>query len=221
MTKKQIYKTLKLALIVTLILLVFEIIFSIDAVTYFFKGLITNSSGWVVYLMIFLIMYLQCTILNVPALVILVACQGMGLYLLSPIFLAVVIVAYMLGCMTAYWIGRKWGVKGTRWIAGSDEDFAKWSNFINTKGKWWYALTVLLPVFPDDILCLIAGSVKFNFKFFFFANLVGRSIGLVTMCITLILLGKIGGGFPFMIIVWVLAIFVEIIAIIVVKRGMK
>ena len=66
-------------------------------------------------------------------------------------------------------------------------------------------------MFPDDLLCLVAGGVKFNFWFYTIANLIGRSIGLITMLLVLEFIGLAGGGFPFMIIVWAVALLAEVI----------
>jgi uncharacterized membrane protein YdjX (TVP38/TMEM64 family) len=163
-------------------------------------------------------MFLQVTILNIPAYIILSASVSIGINTLSITYILVVISAYMAGCILAYWLGRKFGTKAIKWCAGSEEDYNKWSNVINNKGKWFYLITVLLPMFPDDILCLVAGSVRFNFKFYVIANLIGRTIGLVTMLLAMKILGIGGGGFPFMIIVWAVALIGEFIGYILIKR---
>ncbi|MBQ0017530.1 MAG: TVP38/TMEM64 family protein, partial [Clostridiales bacterium] len=209
MNKQQLLKILKVAMIATFIMLIFEAIFSLNVVTDFFGNLIKNSNGVIVYLIIWVIMFLQVTILNIPAYVILVASESIGLFTLGWQYLLTVISAYMAGCILAYWLGRWFGVRAVRWCAGSQDDFDKWSNVLNKKGKIWYFLTVLFPLFPDDLLCLVAGAVKFDFGFYTVANLVGRSIGLITMLLVLKLIGSIGGGFPFMIIVWAVALILE------------
>lgn len=211
MTREQIQRILKVCIIATVIMLIFEVIFSIPAINDFFKGWITSTSGWVVFLVIWLIMFLQCTILNIPAYVVLSASISIGIECMSWQYLLIVITAYMAGCILAYWIGRWWGVKAVKWCAGSEEEFHKWSNVLNTKGKWWYALTVLLPLFPDDLLCLVTGAVKFDFIFFTITNLLGRTIGLITMILTLELIGSMGGGIPLMVIVWAVALIIELI----------
>lgn len=218
MNKGQILKILKVCLIATAIMLGCEIIFSIPVVTDFFGNLISNSNGWVAYLIIWAIMFLQVTILNIPAYVVLSASVSIGINCLGWKFLLTVITAYMAGCILAYWLGRWFGVKAVKWCAGSQEDFDKWSKFLNKKGKWWYFLTVLFPFFPDDLLCIVAGGVKFDFAFYVLANLVGRSVGLITMVAVLYLIGHIGGGFPFMIIVWGVALIAELVAYIVIKK---
>lgn len=213
MRKEQKIKILKLVIITTVILLCCEIVFSIKSVNCFFMDLITKSNDWLAFLVIWLIMFLQCTILNIPAYVVLSASVSIGINTLSWQYILTVISAYMCGCILAYWLGRWFGVKAVKWCAGSQEDFDKWSNFLNKKGKLWYFATVIFPLFPDDLLCLVAGGVKFNFAFYVLANLIARSVGLIAMLLTLELIGGIGGGFPFMIIVWLIALIGELIVL--------
>ena len=218
MNKNQTLKILKVLLVATSIILGFEILFSIPAINEFYCSLITNSNGWIIYLVIWLIMFLQVTILNIPAYVILSASVSIGINTLSLVYILVVISAYMSGAIFAYWLGRKFGTKAIKWCAGSEEEFDKWSVAINNKGKWFYLVTIFLPLFPDDLLCLVAGSVKFNFKFYVVANVIGRTIGLITMLLTMKLLGMGAGGFPFMIIVWAVALIGEFIGYILIRK---
>lgn len=217
MNKQQIIKILKVSMIATAIMLGFEILFSFDVITNWFGELIIKSGDWA-YLVIWIIIFLQVTILNIPAYVILSASVSIGISTLSWEFILVTISAYMCGCLLAYLLGFKFGKKAVKWCAGSEEDYDKWCDVLNEKGKWWYLITVLFPFFPDDLLCIVAGSVKFNFWFYFFSNLIGRTIGLVTMLYTLRLIGMIGGGFPFMIIVWGVALLAELIIYLVLSR---
>lgn len=75
-----------------------------------------------------------------------------------------------------------------------------------------------ISIFPDDLLCIIAGSVKFNFATYTIFNLIGRTIGLVTMCLVLQFIKMSASSFPIMIIVWAIALIVEIITILIIKR---
>ena len=217
---EQTIKILKVALTATAIMLAFEIVFSINAVNDFFGGLIDSAGSWT-YVVIWLIMFLQVTVLNIPAYTVLSACASIGMETLSWQYILVVLSAYMAGCILAYWLGRWFGVKAMRWCAGSQEDFDKWSGFINKKGKWWYFLTVLFPFFPDDLLCIVAGSVKFNFGYYTAMNFVGRGIGLVSTILALKLLSLGGGDFPFMVIVWAVALVGEVVALIVLQKKYK
>lgn len=221
MKKDQIIRLLKVALVTTAILLIFEGIFSIPAINNFFTGLISGSSGWLAYLFVWLIMFLQVTILNIPAYSVLAACTSIGMKTLDIVFISVVLSAYMVGCILAYWLGRWFGKRAVKWCAGSEEDYDKWSSVLNSKGKIWYFLTVLFPFFPDDILCLVAGAVKFNFGLYTIMNFVGRGIGLVTTILTLGLINKVSDGFPIMVIVWAVALVAELIAYIILNKKTK
>ena len=221
MKKDQIIRLLKVALVTTAILLIFEGIFSIPAINNFFMGLISGYSGWLAYLFVWLIMFLQVTILNIPAYSILAACTSIGMKTLDVVFISIVLSAYMVGCTLAYWLGRWFGKRAVKWCAGSEEDYDKWSSVLNSKGKIWYFLTVLFPFFPDDILCLVAGAVKFNLGLYTIMNLVGRGIGLVTTILTLGLINKVSGDFPFMVIVWAVALITELIAYTILNKKTK
>ena len=219
MNKEQILKLLKVAIVVTSIMLACEIVFSIKAVNEWFSGIITSTSGWVVYLVIWVIMFLQVTILNIPAYVVLSASISIGIKALSWQYLLTVMSAYMAGCILAYWCGRWFGKKAVRWCAGSEEDYNKWSDVLNNKGKWWYLATITFPFFPDDLLCIVAGSVKFNFGLFVIENFVGRLLGLIATILALNWL-NFGSNFPFLLVIWAVALVGEIVAFFVIKKKM-
>lgn len=221
MKTSQLINILKVLIVTTIIILLFEIVFSFDFINAWFNNIITNSSGVLFYIIIWIIMFLQVTILNIPAYVILSACASIGVEILSFKYILVVLSAYMLGCVLAYYLGFKFGKKAVKWCAGNEEDYDKWSEFLNKKGKWWYFMTVVFPMFPDDMLCLVAGAMKFDFVWYFNSNLFGRCIGLVTMIITLNFINFTSSNFNFMLIVWSLALIVEIVFYIHFKRKYK
>lgn len=221
MTKEQISKALKVAMIMTAILIVLEIIFMIPVIENFFTSWFNSTNGWTLYLIIWVLMFLQCNVLNIPAVTLLELSILAGIETLSPIYILVVMSAYISGCIVSYFLGAKIGSKAVKWIAGDEQEFTKWCDVINKKGKWWYFATVILPIFPDDLLCIVAGSLKFNFGFYCFANAVGRSVGLVTMILTLKLVGHIGGNFPTMLVVWCVGLIVELVTYLIIKKRGK
>ena len=66
------------------------------------------------------------------------------------------------------------------WIVGKD-NADKYSQIIRNRGGFFLALAFLLPMFPDDILCLIAGISNMSFKKFFTITLITRPIGVICM----------------------------------------
>ena len=220
MKPEQIIKFLKLGIYTTLFLIAIEIVFIIPAVKDFFVGWVQNSSGWVLWLVLWILFLLQCNILNIPAVSLLQISVLVGIKVLSWQYILLVMSAYMSGCILSYWLGRWFGSRAIKWVAGSEEDFEKWSGFINRKGKWWYFLTVLLPLFSDDLLCICAGAIKMDFKFYVFANLIGRTIGLVTMLLVLNYIGLASSNVPIMLIVWCVGLIAEIVAYLILKKGL-
>lgn len=227
MKKEQILRILLLAIIGTVLMLGFEILFNIDSISNAITNWVASQNTWLIYIAIWLIMFLQVSVIPIPAIIVITAAIGAGVLRTDLglamfglpetwLFILVTMFAYMLGACISYLVGRKWGRKAVKWCAGSEEDYDKWANFLGTKGKWPYAITVLLPVFPDDLLCLVAGSVKFDFSFFFFSNLIGRTIGLLTTLFSLVIIGA-GGGSPIAMIAWIVALVLEIIGYIIIK----
>lgn len=201
-TKEQLNKLLKTLLIFTGIILALEIVFTIPAVEGFFVNLLDTPNRTLFYVILWFIMFFQTNILNIPAYVVLQFSLVCGVVIFEPVYLIVVFSAYVVGSVLTYWLGRWFGSKAVKWIAGNQEDFEKWCGVMSNKGKWWYVLTVPLPLFPDDMLCFVAGSVKMPFLFYFIVNFLGRGIGLVVMCYFLTYVRFMGAGFPIMLVVW-------------------
>lgn len=218
MTKAQKLKTLKLFIVITSVLILLECIFLIDGVQNFFTSWFDSASGWTIYLVVWLLMFLQGTILNIPGVTILQLSILAGLKVLTPLYILVVVSASVTASIVSYALGAKFGTKAVKWIAGDVNEFNKWSEVINKKTKWWYFGTVILPIFPDDILSLVAGSLRLDFKFYCFANIVGKLVGTICMLLTLQAADNITNGeFPIMLVVWLIGLIAEVITFIIVK----
>lgn len=188
MKKEQILKLLKMGIIIFAIILVFETLFSIKPVTDALQVFFEQMAG-IGYLIFFIMQFLQVCFIPVPSYFITLA--GIKIYQdtvgcvyifnqqINFLMFGITLLAYMTGVVVAYFIGLKWGKKAVLWAAGSEEDYDKWcAVFKKKRSLIIYFLTVLFPIFPDDILCYIAGSIKMNFAWYFFSNFVGRAIGL-------------------------------------------
>ncbi|MBE7073499.1 MAG: TVP38/TMEM64 family protein [Clostridiales bacterium] len=140
--------------------------------------LFIQSGGVWSYLIFFAIQFLQVTFLPIPAAVTTVA----GMLALRNIWLVALVsfVAVMLGSIFAFFLGRKVGKRIVIWIAGED-DFNQWADKLG-KGKYVFFIMMLLPVFPDDILCMVAGTTNISWKFFVLTNFVTRPIGILCTC---------------------------------------
>ena len=109
-----------------------------------------------------LIQILQVVILPLPA----VVCYVPGAIIWgAPMATLLASIGVIMGSVIAYFIGRIWGKKAVIWIAGK-ETTEKYSAYFGKRGKGIFVIMQILPFFPDDILCMIAGLTSMNFVYF-------------------------------------------------------
>ena len=142
-----------------------------------FKQII-NDGGIYSYLIFFLVQFLQATFLPIPAMVTTIT----GTLIFGPfISFLISFIAIMLASFLMFFLGKKVVKNFVIWAIGKD-DFEKWSNVLS-KGKYTFFLMMLFPLFPDDILCLLAGAtMMMSYKFFIVTNLITRPIGILATC---------------------------------------
>ena len=134
---------------------------------------IVESGGMFSFVVFVVLQILQTTILQIPAIFITIA----GTLVFGPwttFFLS--FFAVMVGSVIMFYIGRKAGRKFLNWLAGAEEA-DKWIERMS-HGKYLFFLMMVFPLFPDDILCVVAGMTKMSFKYFFITNLIARSMGI-------------------------------------------
>ena len=167
--------------------------------------IISDTGGWgmLVYVVI---QILQVVILPLPA----VVCYVPGTIIWgAPMATLLASIGVIIGSVIAYFIGRVWGKKAVIWIAGK-EATEKYSAYFGKRGKGIFVIMQILPFFPDDILCMVAGLTSMNFAYFMAVMCTVRPAIIVTYCF----LGS-GDVIPFSgwgIYVWI-AIFVVCIVL--------
>ena len=117
--------------------------------------------------------FLQVTFIPIPSTILTIAgsiiygpLQG-GLLSLSGI---------LLGSILAFYLGKTFGNKLVTFMVG-EESCKKWVNFLS-KARYTFFFMMLLPMFPDDVLCLVAGITSMSWAFFVLTNLITRPIGI-------------------------------------------
>ncbi len=134
---------------------------------------IVESGGVFSFVIFVLLQILQTTVLQIPAIFVTIAgTLVFGNW--TAFFLSYI--AVMIGSIVMFWIGRKAGRKFLNWFAGEEES-EKWIKKMSG-GKYLFFLMMLFPMFPDDILCVIAGLTNMSFSFFLITNLIARGLGI-------------------------------------------
>lgn len=148
-----------------------------------FKSFIlsTGERGVLIYI---LLQTAQVIFLPVPASIIALA----GALIYGPFWGSIYCIAgVLLGSYISFFLGRILGFKLVAWVVGYDNAI-KYANILNDSGKIFLGIAFLLPMFPDDILCLISGITTMKFKYFFIITTIFRPIGAICMC-------YFGGGY--------------------------
>lgn len=86
----------------------------------------------------------------------------------------------LLSSIIMYLIGRIGGYKICEKLLGK-EDCRKASDLLNHKGVIYFPLMMMFPLFPDDALVMIAGTLKMSMKWFLPSIVFGRGIGVCTI----------------------------------------
>ncbi len=79
------------------------------------------------------------------------------------------------GGQAAFFLARRFGRPfAERWIA--PEVISKWDKAANGQSVGFYILSLVLPIFPNDAMCYVAGLGKISFRRFSVANSLGRGL---------------------------------------------
>lgn len=142
--------------------------------------MIENTGAWGIAVFL-IIQILQVVILPLPAAI----CYIPGALIWGSLVGTLLASAGVLvGSLINYFIGKVWGKKAVEWIAGK-ETCEKYSAYFNKKGKVIFVLMQILPFFPDDILCMVAGLTAMNFPFFLAVMILVRPLVIAAYCYVL------------------------------------
>lgn len=119
---------------------------------------------------------LQVTFIPLPSTVTIIA----GTLVYGPLQASLLSLAgILLGSMLAFLLGKVFGKKLVVFMVG-EKTCEKWVNFLSN-AKYSFFVMMMLPIFPDDVLCLVAGLTKMSWTFFTVTNLIARPIGIFTV----------------------------------------
>ena len=138
-----------------------------------FKEYLEKSGQWMPIAYI-LLQFLQVVILPIPSFVSTVA--GVALFGAFPTLLYSYC-AIVPASIVAFFIGRKLGRKAVVWMIG-ESTLLKWQTKLKGKDNLILTTMFLLPLFPDDILCFVAGLSSMSNKYFIVMILICRLVNL-------------------------------------------
>ncbi len=125
-----------------------------------------------------ILQFLQVVILPIPSIASTAA--GVALFGANQAFLYSMI-GILSGSLLAFFIGRKLGGRAVAWIVGK-ESLEKWQKKCKGKDNVFLSLMFILPLFPDDVLCFLAGLSSMSTKYFLGIIFFSRLIGIAATC---------------------------------------
>ena len=148
---------------------------------------------------------LQVFVAFIPGQALMVACGYLygfwGGFLIS--WLSLVI-----GGEIAFLLARRHGrAFAERWI--SPDVLARWDRNAQGQGITFYAISLVMPLVPNDAMCYVAGLDRITHRRFSIANLTGRGLA----CLITSWIGAFGSQAPSY--VWIIIVVLGLLAIIV------
>lgn len=140
------------------------------------RQLIIGFGGWGIFTYI-IINLLQCVIIPVPTT--LTVLVGTAIYGPGIAFMYATI-GVILGSSIAFVIGRYCSKPVIYWVFGQNK-VQKYQNILNRRAGLILFLTLLLPFFPDDLICMMAGISNISYIKFLLISIVARGVGLATI----------------------------------------
>lgn len=84
-------------------------------------------------------------------------------------------ISLVLGGQIAFWLARRYGRPfAEKWISASLLD--RWDKSAAGQGVVFYVVTLVMPFFPNDAMCYVAGLGNMPGRRFLLANILGRGI---------------------------------------------
>lgn len=134
---------------------------------------------------IFILLVLQVFLAFIPGQALMVACgyiYGFWFGFLLSWF------SLFAGGQAAFALARRYGRPfAERWI--SSDILSKWDKAADGQGIGFYTLSLVIPIFPNDAMCYVAGLGKIKSRHFTIANILGRGLA----CLFTSAVGAFGG----------------------------
>lgn len=128
-------------------------------------------------LVLFVLLVAQVFLATIPGHVLMIA----GGYVFGPV-VAIVVTAgsTILGSQIAFLVARRFGRLIVHRLAKPD-DIQRWDHLADKQGALFFFFAFVLPIFPSDLMCYVAGLGRVSPRAFLAANIAGRSICAVTL----------------------------------------
>lgn len=186
LSKNVVYKLL---FITSVLLFAFVLLFYILKISGFLDKIdsiddlrdYVSSFGNFAVIIFVLLQFLQVVLLPIPSFI----TVGAGVLLFGPFKCAIFsCVGIILGSIVGFFIGKIFGYRVAKWLVG-EKELKRGLQIVKGKDKVVLTFMFLFPLFPDDVLCFVAGITTINPTFFIVMIFITRIISIFTSCYSL------------------------------------
>lgn len=217
-----VYKTSMLVLGVVAVVVIFLYVLKISGVFDKIQSVeelrrYVASFGGLADIIYIVMNVLQVVVLPIPGFVAIAT----GVALFGPLKATIYsFIGILIGSLIGFFIGKYLGYKVVKWLVGK-ETLDKWLNAVKNKDRIVLTFMFLFPLFPDDVLCFVAGLSSMSTPYFIIMIIICRLISSVVTSYSLN-----GSLIPYNttwgIIVWAIIIAVTVaVTILLYKHGDK
>ena len=170
-----------ISIITFVLLLAFDVVYYDDGMRFnveLFENFKSSWYGWIVVILLQTFLSMLLCIIPGASMAFIILAQTIypipwQAFLLS-------FISVMLSSITMYFTGRVGGYKICTKILGQ-ADCDKASSLLRHKGTVFFPLMMMFPMFPDDALVMVAGTIKMKLRWFIPSIVIGRGIGIATI----------------------------------------
>ncbi len=177
---KQIIKRLvfSLAIIVLLALIIFLLLkhFGLTNLSREQIQVFIKNKGVIAPLIFIFISFMQVTLIPIPGTITILA--GIYLFGVWESFIYSYIGTFS-GAIVAFAMGRLIGKPYVNWVTGGREKTEQLMDKLNGRENVFLFFAFLLPLFPDDILCAIAGALPIKWFTFTIMQVITRATSIL------------------------------------------
>lgn len=146
------------------------------------KGLLQKTGPWAIIVYIALRVVMTVFLSFMPACSMMFDLLSLATfsYLPAPVIFLICFASVVITSVVMDLIGRFGGNKAIVKILGK-EDYDEAKGLIQEKGMVYVPVMYLLPIFPDDAICMVSGATKMNFWVHLLEIILCRGIGCATV----------------------------------------
>ena len=178
-TKKILLRLLLSVLLIGAIVLALYLVFYFLGWTKLSKEQIQDfvaSTGAVAPLVFVLVTFTQVTLVPIPgAITILAGSFLFGFW--KSFFLSYI--GMMIGSVASFALGRLIGRPYVNWVAGGKDKADEWIKKLKGRETVFLFFAFFLPLFPDDILCAVAGALPIKWLTFMIMQIITRATSIL------------------------------------------